>query len=85
MVYYNQSKREKKEVEIMSKMSTDARDMSMALTNLSFYVPSIRIGQVMDDFHVYLKELGIDPFYLPNEEYVGSFRDFCARLIKTSC
>lgn len=69
----------------MSKMSTDARDMSMALTNLSFYVPSIRIGQVMDNFHAYLKVLGIDPYYLPNEEYVDLFRDFCANLIKASC
>lgn len=85
MVYYNQSKREKKEVEIMSKMSTDARDMSMALTNLSFYVPSIRIGQVIDNFHSYLKALGIDPFYLPNEEYVSLFRDFCFRLAEASC
>lgn len=69
----------------MSKMSVDARDMSMALTNLSFYAPSIRIGQVIDGFHGYLKVLGIDPFYLPNEEYVDLFRDFCARLTKTSC
>lgn len=85
MVYYNQSKREKKEVRIMSKMSADARDMSIALTKLSFYIPSIRIGQVIDSFHSYLKPLGIDPFYLPNEEYVDLFCDFCAKLTKTSC
>lgn len=69
----------------MSKMSADARDMSMALTNLSFYVPSIRIGQVVSNFHGYLKLLGIDPFYLPNEEYVSMFRDFCIRLAEASC
>ena len=69
----------------MSKMSTDARDMSMALTNLSSYVPSIRIGQVVDSFHSYLKALGIDPSYFPNEEYVSMFRDFCIRLSEASC
>ena len=68
----------------MSKMTTDIRDMSMALANLSFFVPSLRIGQIIDDFHTHLEMTGVEPYYLSNEEYVGMFRDFCIDLIQTS-
>lgn len=63
-------------------MARNVSDFYKAFDIFSSNLGNIRIGQHIENFHMALKEAGIDPFYIDDNQYNKLFLEYTTNIVK---